>query len=256
METDPRKRFSPRVENYIKYRPKYPVEVLEFLWDELRLTPASVIADIGSGTGISSELFLKAGNCVFGIEPNREMRIAAEKCLQTYPNFGSLNGTAEATGLDSGTVDFIIAGQSFHWFDRVRCRSEFSRILKPGGWVILMWNDRKQETSFSNAYESLLKAYAIDYETIDHRLIKEEAFDQFYGGSDWRLRIFDNQQIFDREGLKGRVLSCSYMPMPGHPNYEGMRNALGELFDHYQQDGVIMMDYQTLVYYGSILPSG
>jgi SAM-dependent methyltransferase len=252
METDPRKRFSSRVENYVKYRPKYPPEVLDFLKSELELTPQSVIADIGSGTGISSEMFLRAGNKVYGVEPNDDMRLAGERSLASYSGFVSVKGTAERTGLESESIDFVVAGQAFHWFDRVQARREFLRILKPRGWVVLMWNDRKQETSFSNAYEKLLKTYAIDYQTIDHRLIKEEAFQSFYGAQ-YRLEIFDNQQIFDRDGLKGRVLSCSYMPMPGHPDFEIMMSALEKLFDRYQKDGVVSMDYQTLVYYGQLV---
>jgi len=252
METDPTKRFSARVENYIKYRPKYPEAVLDFLQAEMHLNPRSRIADIGSGTGISSELFLAAGHCVFGVEPNRDMKEAAEKRLSGYPDFISIDGSAEATSLPDRSVDFVVAGQAFHWFDRLKARKEFLRILQPSGWVVLMWNDRKQETSFSNAYERLLKRHAIDYHVIDHRLIQEEAFEEFFGGNDYRLKIFENQQVFDLEGLKGRVLSCSYMPLPDHPSYAPMIAALEDLFKRYHEDGFVIMDYQTLVYYGRL----
>ena len=249
---DPTKRFSKRVENYIKYRPKYPLAVLEFLRNELGLKASSIIADVGSGTGISCEMFLNNGNTVFGIEPNTEMREASEKNLAGFPNFVSKEGKAEATTLPDQSIDFLIAGQAFHWFDREQSRKEFLRILKPNGWVVLLWNDRKQDTSFSNAYENLLKTFAIDYEMVDHRLITEDAFQQFFGDTHYGFKMFDNEQIFDLEGLKGRVMSCSYMPMPDHPHFNEMMAALEKLFDRFQHSGLITMNYQTLMYYGTL----
>ena len=118
-------RFNNRVENYIAYRPKYPAAVAEFLRNELGLSAASVVADVGSGTGILSELLLRAGCTVFGVEPNEAMREAAEELLQAYPNFKSVHGTAEATTLDDSSVDFVTAGQAFHWFDIEGARREF-----------------------------------------------------------------------------------------------------------------------------------
>src|SRR4026208_981769 len=144
MDNDPTKRFSKRVENYIQYRPKYPPAVFDFLRNELNLAPSSIIADVGSGTGISSEMFLRNGNTVFGIEPNSEMREAGERNLSQFASFKSIYGTAEATTLEDHSVDFVIAGQAFHWFDRARSRAEFFRILKKNGWVVLIWNDRKE----------------------------------------------------------------------------------------------------------------
>ncbi|MCI0413927.1 class I SAM-dependent methyltransferase [bacterium] len=244
------KRFSSRVEHYIKHRPRYPQYALEFLQWELNLQSSSVIADIGSGSGISSELFLAAGNKVFGIEPNAEMRQAAEKYLSAYPDFHSMDGKAEETGLPDHSVDFIVAGQAFHWFDRQACKLEFLRILRSRGWVVLLWNDRRQDTSFANAYENFLKTYAIDYDVVDHRNITKEALKEFFGGKSFHFKMFDNEQVFDFEGLKGRVLSCSYMPMEGHTNFQDMIDALKILFQRFQQNGTIRMGYNTLMYYG------
>src|ERR1019366_5901844 len=134
-------RFSSRVENYIKYRPGYPQAIVDLLSARCGLTSASVIADVGSGTGILTELMLRNGNKVFAVEPNRDMREAAERLLSQHPNFISVEGTAEVTRLNDASVDLIVAGQSFHWFDRVKTRQEFLRVLKPGGWVALIWND-------------------------------------------------------------------------------------------------------------------
>lgn len=140
---DPKQRFSSRVENYEKYRPSYPAAVIDTLRGECGLSSRSTIADIGSGTGLFSRLFLDFGCRVFGVEPNPDMRAAGERVLSAYPRFTSLDGSAEATGLAVGSVDFAAAGQAFHWFDPPRARDEFARILRPGGWVVLAWNERR-----------------------------------------------------------------------------------------------------------------
>jgi SAM-dependent methyltransferase len=246
-------RFSSRVENYVKYRPGYPTAVIGTLAKDCGLTAKSVIADIGSGTGISSELFLKNGNRVFGVEPNREMREAGEKLLGKYPAFTSVNGTAEATALADCSVDFITAGQAFHWFDRAGARKEFGRILKPNGWIALIWNERLTETSpFLRAYEDLLRQYGIDYAAVDHRNVDIDAITAFFAPQPFTLRKFENRQVFDSDGLKGRLLSSSYTPEPGHPNHQPMLDALRALFDKHQSRGKVSFDYATLLYFGRL----
>ncbi len=218
---DPTQRFSARVENYVKYRPHYPRAVLETLKDACQLTSASVIADIGSGTGILTELFLQNGNPVYAVEPNREMREAGEQFLQGFAHFHSINGRAEATTLADRSVDFVTAGQAFHWFDRESAKAEFIRILKPGGWVALVWNDRESSTRpFLIAYESLLKQYATDYEAMTHKNISADDLADFFAPAELRLQTFPNTQEFDIEGLRGRLLSSSYSPLPGHPKHD------------------------------------
>src|SRR5262245_9983579 len=112
--------------------------MLEVLKNECGLTPDSVIADVGSGTGLLAKLFLENGNRVYCIEPNREMRQAGEGILEDYPKFLSVAGTAEATALSDASVDFVTAGQAAHWFDATKARHEFRRILRPGGWLALV----------------------------------------------------------------------------------------------------------------------
>ena len=249
---DATSRFGNRVEQYIRYRPGYPQAVLDFLKRDLKLSPSHVIADIGSGTGISSELFLRNGNLVYGVEPNEQMRHAAENLLAKYANFSSVDGKAESTGLLDDSIHFIIAGQAFHWFNRDLCHTEWRRVLHPEGWVILLWNDRKQDTSFANAYEKLLRRYAVDYDVVDHRQITPEVLKGFFQKEDFGICIFDNEQVFDLEGLQGRVLSCSYMPPPGHPSFQPMIEALTALFKQFEQNGTITMGYNTLLYYGRL----
>src|SRR5579863_1705779 len=166
---DATQRFSSRVENYVRYRPGYPPEVLELLKNECGLTPDSTVADIASGTGIFTRILAENGNRVFGVEPNDEMRRAGERLLESYSGFTSIAGTAEATTLQDHSVDIVTAAQAAHWFDREKARREFVRILKPGGWLVLLWNERRTDsTPFLREYEHLLLAYGTDYQDVRH----------------------------------------------------------------------------------------
>lgn len=248
----PTERFSSRVENYVRYRPGYPPEVIHLLQRECGLSKESVVAEMGSGTGKLTELLLNTGCSVIGIEPNREMREAAEQLLKSFPNFASVAATAEETGLPAASVDLITAGQSFHWFDRQRVRQEFQRILKPGGFVALIWNDRRTETTpFLAAYEELLREFATDYEQVNHRNIDMEVLREFFGREP-EVRIFPHSQRFDFSGLKGRLLSSSYAPDVGQPKHDEMLRRLREVFEAHQGDGTVSFDYDTRVYFGRL----
>jgi len=249
---NPTIRFSDRVQYYIKYRPKYPKEILDFFKEELKLSIRHTIADIGSGTGFLSRLFLQNGNVVYGVEPNKEMRQAAEKLLDQYPNFKSINGSAEFTDLESRSIDFITAAQAFHWFDIDVSRNEFKRILKPKGWIILIWNERSETSLFLKAYEQLLKTFSADYQKVDHRNVNDKVLTQFFGSKNYKLKLFKNEQQFNFEGLKGRLLSSSYAPMEGHPNYQPMIAELQRIFTSYQQKGKVIFEYRTKVYFGKL----
>ncbi len=253
----PTERFSDRVENYVRFRPGYPAGVLELLRREMNFTPASVVADVGSGTGLLARLFLDNGNAVYGVEPNREMREAGERLLRDFPGFRSVAGSAEATTLGDASVDFVTAGQAFHWFDVERARREFKRILRPGGWAALVWNDRRRDsTPYLAAYEALLRRYGTDYNTVaDGGVLSEEEGDAllrgFFGG-DYRRETFDNFQTFDFEGVRGRLLSASYVPLAGQPGHDELFAGMREIYDEHQRDGLVRLEYDTQVYYGHI----
>ena len=228
--SDPTQRFSDRVDNYSRYRPGYPAGVLDILRDETGLTTMSVVADVGSGTGILSELFLRNGNPVACVEPNAEMRHAAEKRLRGYPEFQSVAGSAEETTLTAATFDYVVAGQAFHWFDRPRARDEFARILQPGGWVALVWNSRRTDaTPFMRDYEALLQQFAIDYRQVQHENVTPEVLAGWFLDGRYQTRTLYNEQRLDFEGLKGRLLSSSYAPNESHPNCGPMLEGLRDL---------------------------
>ncbi|MBU1628233.1 class I SAM-dependent methyltransferase, partial [bacterium] len=207
---DPTKRFSDRVDNYSKYRPSYPAKIISLLNTKCDLTKDDIIADIGSGTGILTKLFLDYGNKVFGIEPNKEMREVAEKLLDEYANFVSVDAVAESTKLQSNSIDLLTAGQAFHWFKQDDVKEEFKRILKPEGWIVLVWNIRLIESSqFMNAYEDLLIKHAPDYLTVSHKNIESEVIRDFFIPNSHESTFFPNMQYFDFKGLKGRLMSSS-----------------------------------------------
>ncbi len=249
---DSTSRFTTRVENYAKFRPTYPRIIMDLLKADCGLTEASLVADVGSGTGILSEMFLRNGNTVFGVEPNARMRSSAECLLSNYLQFKSIDGAAEATTLDSHSIDLVTAAQAFHWFDRTRSRGEFARILKPKGWVALIWNERRLDsTPFLRAYEQLLQQFGTDYQKVRHENVTGQIAD-FFAPQGFRRESFENIQTFDLESLMGRVLSASYTPEPDHPSFEPMIASLRDVFEEHQDYGIIAFEYDTRIYYGQL----
>jgi SAM-dependent methyltransferase len=242
-------RFSDRVEDYVKYRPHYPVGVLSFFAEVYGFAASWDVADIGSGTGISTEPFLRNGNKVYAVEPNDDMRHKAEELLGGYERLVSVDGTAEATGLAEASVELLVAGQAFHWFDAEVSRVEFVRVLKPGGVVALIWNERLMESPFEEEYETLILRYASDYKTINHKNIADLQIADFFAPSAFRLDQFDNEQLFDYPGLKGRLLSSSYIPKEG-PGFAAMMADLELLFERHKSGGRVRVGYDTKLYSG------
>jgi SAM-dependent methyltransferase len=247
--SDGTRRFSERAENYARYRPGYPDALIDTLEREIGLSSSTVVADVGAGTGLSSEPFLRLGCTVFAIEPNDEMRTAAEDRLGDLPGFHAVAARAEDTGLPDDSVDLIVAGQSFHWFDGEAALPELRRILRPGGHVALFWNSRRTDTTFNEECEQLVARFAIDDRHRKCRRGEEDDVSWFFEGEPLRFR-FPNHQTFDLASLRGRMLSSSYAPLPGHPGHEPMLEALGALFDRHAVDGRVRFEYETELYVG------
>ena len=250
---DAKQRFSSRVADYVRYRPGYPSGLIDLLGERCGLRPEHKIADIGSGTGLLTKLFLANGNHVFGVEPNQEMRIASEEFLSEFPKFSSVAGSAEATTLPEASVDFVTVAQAFHWFEPVATRREFQRILKPTGWVAVIWNDRRiSETVFGGAYEDLLVRYGTDYTRVRDAYPEIQDMENFFGKGNFQHGELRNFQEFNFAGLAGRVRSSSYAPKEGDANFAPMMNALRDLFDANQKLGRVRMDYTTQIYTGQL----
>lgn len=245
-------RFSNRVADYVRYRPGYPAGIIPYLQDAHGLRPGQLVADIGAGTGISTALFLDAGYRVIAVEPNAPMRDKATELLGHTPGFAAQDGAAEATGLSAESVDAIIAGQAFHWFDALKSRAEFRRILKGNGPVVLIWNERKTASAFEKAYDAFITRHARDYVQVDHRNIDAAHIEAFFKPQEVDLKVFPNEQVFDFEGLKGRLLSSSYMPAAGEEGYEAMLAGLQLLYTQHEAGGKIVIAYDTKVYAGRL----
>ncbi|GGG86959.1 class I SAM-dependent methyltransferase [Paenibacillus radicis (ex Gao et al. 2016)] len=248
-----KERFSNRVENYVKYRPGYPAEALDYLYSDVGMKASSRIADLGAGTGIFSKLLLERGSEVIAVEPNQAMREAADKELGSLPNYRSVAAAAETTGLPEHSVDFIVCAQSFHWFDRPAAQAEFRRILKPGGKGVLIWNSRLTSgTPFLEGYEELLRLYSTDYKQMTHKNISADQLRVFFRENGMREAAFTNGQLFDHEELLGRALSSSYVPAEGEPNHERLKEELGQLFERTNVNGQVSFDYQTEIFWGEV----
>jgi ubiquinone/menaquinone biosynthesis C-methylase UbiE len=243
-------RFSSRVDNYVKYRPDYPGAVIDLLRSKCGLDANSRVADVGSGTGILTSRLLETGAEVFAVEPNSGMRAAAEQLLGSHPRFRSVAGTAEATTLPDHSINLVTAGQAFHWFDVQKTRREWTRVLVPSGWVALVWNERPRDaTPFMDDYEALLRRHAAEYDKVTSSRVDVSRISEFFAGA-FEIVTFHNQQVFDYDGLEGRLMSSSYAPEPGHPEHEPMIAGLREVFARHQRDGQIVFPYETLVYLG------
>ncbi len=252
MSRLPTTRFSDRVENYVRYRPGYPAQVIELLRAECGLRPHHLIADIASGTGLFTRLLLENGNSVFAVEPNTEMREMGAHMLESYNKLASVAGTAEDTTLDSASVDFVTAAQAAHWFDLKRTRAEFVRILRPSGWCVLIWNERLTDsTSFLQDYEQLLLTYGTDYKEVRHERTTA-IIHEFFAPAPSQERTFSLQQRFDYEGTAGRLLSSSYAPLADHPNHAPMMRELERIFQEHARNGVVEFEYKTRVYFGHL----
>ena len=253
IHADPKQRFSSRVENYIRYRPGYPPAILQPLQADCGLAPGAQVADVGSGPGNLARIFLDFGCAVTGVEPNDAMRAAGERLLAGFPAWKSQAGSAEATGLPDASVDFITAGQAFHWFDLPKTRPEFVRILRPGGWLVLVWNERKVEANpFQRDYERLLLDFSLDYDSVNHRHVDPGLIQAFYGTQPVRSAVFGSAQSFDYPALEGRALSSSYVPEPGHARHGPFLAGLRALFDRNQHGGQVTFEYDTRLYYGRL----
>lgn len=249
----PTERFTGRVESYRQARPGYPAEVVDLLRRACGLSPDSVIADIAAGTGRLTEIFLAAGYPVIAVEPNAEMRAACARLADNSPQLRIADGTAEATRLSDRSIDLITVAQAMHWFDLEKARAEFLRILKPEGWCAVLYNNRHPGgDAFHEGYERLLLGFGIDYTAVKQQHLGRRRLAAFFAPSPMECAVLPNAQSFDLHGLESRILSSSYMPQPGHPRFEAMREATRSLFEQTRKDGRVTMKHDCVVCWGQL----
>lgn len=252
--SDATQRFSNRVADYVRYRPGYPPALLDWLHHDMGVPTETLVADIGAGTGISTRLFLAAGHPVIAVEPNAAMRNAADAWLSPdYLRLKLVDGTAEATTLADDSVGLVSAAQAFHWFDMEAVRTEWRRILHPGGQALVFWNSRLLDSSpFLIGYEQLLLEFGTDYTEVAERYQDDATMQAWFGSGFRAMARFPNVQHMDADGLRGRLLSSSYAPPPEHPRHAPMLAALQQLFDAHAVDGRIAFEYQTRAFIGTL----
>jgi ubiquinone/menaquinone biosynthesis C-methylase UbiE len=242
---DATERFSGRVGAYVKYRQGYPDTLIPLIEEKSHLTRHSVVADVGCGTGLLAECFLKIGYPVFGVEPNQEMRESAEQRLHEFAGFMSVAGSAESTGLKTNSIDLVTVGRAFHWFKTKRALAEFSRILKAEGSCAIVWNQRK-DSPFMKDYDSLLNAYCDDYREIRSARDDQRKLLEDFG---FCLSTLAHREMSTMKQLQGKILSLSITPDPQHPKFEPMLRSIEELFNKHEGCGQVCFEYDTLVYH-------
>lgn len=270
MLPNPTNRFTGRVESYRRYRPGYPPAIVDLLRRECRLSPNATIADVAAGTGLLTEIFLAAGFTVTAIEPNDEMRAACAELEGTYPDLRCVAGSAESTGLPDHSIDLITVAQAMHWFDLGRTRAEFARILRlselarrgprqerRGGWCAVLYNNRRLSgDAFHDAYEQFLLDYGIDYKAVKEQHVGRKRLAQFFAPSPMKCESLINAQPLTLDALKGRVLSSSYIPQPGHLRFPDMQAALEKLFADHAQNGAVTMIHDCMICWGELTAGG
>lgn len=253
MLPNPAERFTGRVESYRRYRPRYPAEIVDLLRRECGLHADAAVVDVAAGTGLLAEIFLAAGFQVTAIEPNAEMQTALAELERCYPRLRANTGTAERTGLPARSADLITVGQAMHWFDLERTRAEFVRILKPGGWCAVIYNNRHPDgDSFHREYERFLLKFSIDYDSVKKQHVGRRRLAQFFSPAKMKSAVFANAQPLTREGFEGRVLSSSYIPRPGHRRFAEMQAEMRQLFDKHQSAGVVTIVHECVVCYAQL----
>jgi SAM-dependent methyltransferase len=247
---DPTRRFSDRVADYARYRPRYPAGLVRTLIERTGLRTSWTVADVGCGTGLSAEPFLEHGNTVLGVEPNPDMRAAAAVELARFTSFYALAGTAEATALATASVDLVISGHAFHWFDAARALAEFRRVVRPGGPIVILWNTRRTSGSATaEAFEAIVQRFGTDYGEVRHDRFDGERMRAVCGGVCERVSI-EHAQDLDFETLRGRLLSMSFLPSAGDPARPVMLGALDEAWAAHADGSVYRLDYETEIYIG------
>ena len=250
IANDSKSRFSNRVADYVKWRPSYPKEAVDLLFAKLGLTAEGHVADIGSGTGIFTKLLAGRVAKIYAVEPNKDMRAAAEHDLSGFQSFVSVNASAERITLPDSSVDLIVSAQAFHWFDHAACKREFARILKPSGNVALIWNRRLEDNPFAIAYEELLKNSCSEYKRVDHRNLLDSDFTAFFKNGVFKRESFPYSQALDFAGLLGRSKSSSYVPLPGSKEYESFEKGLRSLHDELNVNGLVEIPYRSEIIWG------
>lgn len=249
---DTTNKFDGRATDYTVARPSYSMDFINCLYSQHGLSKASIIADIGSGTGKFSKLLLDRRSEVYCVEPNADMRSVAEKELCGYINFHSVAGNAENTNLKDNFVDCITVAQAFHWFDVPKFKQECLRIIKTGSKVFLIWNIRDYADIINQEWHNVFSHYCPNFNGFSNGIERDDPKIKAFFDKSYEYVSFNYPLIFDRETFIKRSLSSSYSLKKGDVNYEQYIFGLNELFAEYEHNGLISISNQSVAYMGMI----
>ena len=241
-------RFSGKANDYSKFRPKYPKGFEDLLLNKIHLSSDKTVADIGSGTGISSEFLVKNGNTVFGVEPNAEMRKIAEQTFSKHKNFVSKDATAEKTTLDDESIDLIFAGTAFHWFDAKKTKVEFDRILKKQGNIVIAWISRDLQDQMQREIENVYDKFQPEIVEVENQK-NEKQIAEFFFPKSVNYECFPEIYRLNQEQFLGRLSSSSYYLPQTDKNYSAMNDDMISIFDKFENGGMVKFKYNTEVYW-------
>ena len=245
--------FSSKVNDYLASRPDYPPALFSTFVAEGVLQNLATIADIGSGTGLLTASLLVRGHQVFAVEPNAEMRFAADTLLNKHGQlYQSIDGTAENLPLPDASVDLITAAQAFHWFEIKAARHEFMRVLKPQGQVALIWNDRVLNHPLHLALNELLKKFGgAKLQALSAHEDRSQV-PVFFASSPTKTWTFPHQQWLSEEGLQSLVFSRSYMPERHSDAGEEIKKTIKDITLKFAISGKVAVPYQTTAIIGAL----
>ena len=251
METT--EKFTGKSEIYAKYRPGYPAACIDYLLEAVGIEKGGTVADIGAGTGILTGQLLARGLRVYAVEPNGDMRAAAERAFGGKPGFIPVAAPAEDTGLEGGCTGLVTAAQAFHWFDREKFKKECARILKPGAGVALMWNSRDPASGLVQENAEICRRFCPAFNGFSGDPQQDPSvFRAFFRDGKYECRTFRNDIMFDLDGFIGRNLSASYAPAAADAGCEPFVEALTQLFGKYADGGRMLMPNMTRSYFGGV----
>jgi SAM-dependent methyltransferase len=239
----PLDRFRERARDYSRYRPDYPSAALDELLRGLGPPSRIRAADVGAGTGIASRLLAERGVSVSSVEPNPAMRAAA----RAHPRVRQLGTTGERTGLPRASVSLVICAQAFHWFDPHLALREFRRILKPGGRLAILWNERIAFDSFTASYTDIVRASA-GRDTTEATSAGVRSLIRNAGFEGVRRLTFAHTQSLTIAALLGQARSISYAPRRG-PAAGALRKGLRALHARFADaSGRVRVVYRTILF--------
>ena len=251
MSFDNINKFNKMQNDYSKYRPNYSNEAIEYILNLQNVDNEFKVADIGAGTGKLSLPFVKRGLKLYGIEPNKDMYEKLLENMKEYSDFFGILGYSEKTYLDNKSIDLIVVGQAFHWFNIDEFKIECKRVLKDDSYIAILYNNGDYSKEVINKIHELSRRYCPEYKGSSGGLYNnEDIFNNFF--KEYNKIIFKNDYKLTLDQFIGLNFSASYAPKENEENHDIYLSKLEEVFNTYQEDGYLTMPNNTILRIGKI----